>query len=80
MAFKQNDMSGSLFRNQDKKTDSHPDYTGSAKIDGTEFWISGWLNESREGRKYLSLKFKEKEDVRTPRKNDADQFDDDIPF
>lgn len=33
---------GSLFPNQRKETDKHPDLTGRVNIEGTMFWLSGW--------------------------------------
>jgi uncharacterized protein (DUF736 family) len=58
---KQNELSGVLFRNAKKTIEKHPDYTGSALISGTDFWVSGWINESKNGVKYMSLKFQPKE-------------------
>jgi len=56
------DNSGALFRNEDKKEDKHPDYKGSALIEGREYWINAWINESKKtGKKYMKLSFKEKE-------------------
>ena len=46
---------GVLFKNKNKKTDSHPDYNGSINIDGTDYWLSAWINESQDGQKYMSL-------------------------
>lgn len=33
---------GSLFPNQRKESDKHPDVTGRINLDGTEYWLSGW--------------------------------------
>lgn len=53
------DMSGSLFRVDEKKSDKHPDFTGKGKVNGELLYISGWLKESKSGKKYLSLAFSE---------------------
>ena len=79
------DFTGALFRNDKKETDNHPDYKGSAVINGTEMWVSAWINTSAKGTKYMSLKFSEKEAVHnagmTQAKKAAEPFDDEaIPF
>ena len=49
---------GALFSNaENKKTDKHPDYTGKVMVENKEMNISAWLNISKAGKKYLSLKF-----------------------
>lgn len=60
MAYEQRDNSGSVFVNDRKEKDTHPDRQGSAMIDGVEYWISGWLKTSAKG-PFLSLAFKKKE-------------------
>jgi uncharacterized protein (DUF736 family) len=57
------DFTGALFRNDKKETDSHPDYRGSATINGVEYWVSSWVNTSAKGQKYMSLKYSPKEEV-----------------
>ena len=61
MAYETKPNSGSLFRNDKKETDSHPDYKGSGIIDGVDYWLDSWINTSNAGVKYMSLKFKPKE-------------------
>ncbi len=54
------DNSGALFPNDRKETDNHPDRTGSCRIGGVDYWISGWIKEGDKGQ-YMSLSFKPKE-------------------
>jgi hypothetical protein len=85
MAYEPKDNTGSVFTNKDKKTDKHPDRTGSARIGGVDYWVDGWINQDRNGKPYLSLKFKQKDGAaRVPepaeRKPVADDMEDSIPF
>ena len=58
-----NEMKGVLFMNDNKTTESHPDYRGSCEIEGIEYWISSWVNEAKQtGAMYQSLKFQIKEE------------------
>lgn len=53
----ENKNSGALFRNDKRETEKHPDYTGNITIEGKEFYLSAWVNESaRTGQKYFALK------------------------
>jgi hypothetical protein len=67
MAYEMKPDTGSLWMNERKQSDTHPDRTGSALIDGVEYWVNGWLKESTKG-KYLSLAFKRKDAAREPSK------------
>ena len=52
-----NKNSGALFRNDKRATEQHPDYTGNITIEGKEYYLSAWVNESaRTGQKYFALK------------------------
>ena len=77
-----NTNSGALFKNERKETDKHPDYKGSINVDGVEYWISAWLNESNAGKKYMGLKvnLKEATSAPAPAPKASDAFGDDIPF
>lgn len=70
MAYEKKNMSGSLFKNTRKEKDSHPDYQGDLIIDGTHYWLSGWLKEGSQG-KFFSLAVKPKEQRREEIKKNA---------
>lgn len=87
-----NTNKGVLFKNDDKQSETHPDYKGTINVGGQEFWLSCWLNSSRDGKKYMSLSVKPKEARQgqrqaqrredSPHQSKPDDFDDDsdIPF
>lgn len=85
MAYIPKEGSGSLFKNDRKTTETHPDYTGSIMVNGKEHYLSGWIKESTKG-KFFSISIgKEKQPKGfTPRGSDElpkTQFDDsDVPF
>lgn len=60
MAKKSFPNSGILSRNTRKTSDKHPEYSGSAEIDGVEYWISAWVKDGQNG-KFFSMSFKPKE-------------------
>jgi uncharacterized protein (DUF736 family) len=87
MAYEPKDMSGSLFKNDRKEKDTHADYRGSALINGVGHWLDAWINEDRNGNKYMSLKFKRKDQaIHDPRSSAHyapqafDQDSDSVPF
>ncbi len=79
-----NTNSGALFKNDKKKTSSHPDYTGQLDVEGTEYWLSAWINKSAAGKTYMKIKINEKDPhARAKHADNADKLDDnfdDIPF
>jgi uncharacterized protein (DUF736 family) len=56
-----NELRGSLFRNDRKEKDTHPDYTGTCQIQGVEYYMNAWVKESKAGKKYFSFSFKAKD-------------------
>ena len=82
---------GGLWKNARKDRDTHPDYTGSINVGGSDFWLSAWLKTARDGSKFMSLSVKPKDGDARPGMSgyaskpdrDADTrapLDDDIPF
>lgn len=41
-----NDNRGSIWKNEDRKSDTHPQFKGSAEVNGVEYWVSGWLRKA----------------------------------
>ena len=59
------ELQGVMFPN-DKMTDRQPDFRGSVKIGGLDYYISAWKRVSKAGGQYLSLAFTKKEPKQTP--------------
>lgn len=88
-----NEMSGALFKNEKRETETQPNAKGSCQIEGVEYWVSAWTNTSQTGQKYQSLKFTPKKQAHKQGMQQAQQaaqsrtqpmpdaFDDtDLPF
>jgi len=56
-----NTNSGAIFTNKKKAKDSDPLYRGSVDVEGVEYWVSSWVNISKAGEKYMSLKLSKKD-------------------
>lgn len=86
MAYEQKDNRGALFENERKRNNDDADRTGSALIDGRDYWVNGWVKRSKDGKRYLSLSFRLKEqrrdNTRTSRQTPSyqEEMDDEIPF
>jgi hypothetical protein len=77
-----NTNKGVLFSQRDNKTkDDDRDYSGSINIEGTEYWLSGWVKTSKKGNKFLSLAVKPKEEKTSASGGSIKRdMDDEIPF
>lgn len=64
MAEFDNTNRGSLFKNDKKTEEKHPDMSGSINIEGVEYWISGWKKQSKAGTGFISLSVRTKEQTR----------------
>ena len=75
-----NNNSGALFQNKNKKSESHPDYSGVCEVNGVRMYMAGWRKTSKTGQPYLSLTFSKEE--KKPEKAPVKQspLDDEIPF
>jgi len=56
--YKHKEGAGTLFPNEYKKEDKHPDWRGSGTtLDGKKIEIAAWKGETREGKPKLGLTF-----------------------
>ena len=72
---------GSIWKNDKKETEKHPDFTGSLNVDGVEYWVSAWKRKPDANPKAPALSFSIKPKEQQPQQAapQAD-FDDPIPF
>lgn len=85
-----NNLTGSLFKNDKGDNEKRPDYKGQCEIDGVQYWISSWIleagpNTKRPGERFMSLKFEAKEGqapkpAPAPTQSQGPDLTDDIPF
>jgi len=70
---------GSIWTNEKKATEKHPDFTGSLNVEGKEYWISAWRGNG-ENPKAPKLNFSVKAKDAMPAKasKPAPAFDDDL--
>lgn len=83
MDFKHKDGYGSIFKNSYKEKDNQPDYKGNGTtLSGKDVEIAAWVKTAKDGQKYLSLKWEEKQQEETKKKTPepvvAEQND--LPF
>jgi uncharacterized protein (DUF736 family) len=64
MGHEPKDGQGALFKNDRKEKPAHPDYRGDLQVEGINFKLAGWIKETRDGRKFLSISAMPKEATR----------------
>lgn len=79
MAYTPKEGSGSLFKNERKTTETHPDYTGSIMVNGKEHWLSAWVKEGKKG-KFFSVSIGKVKESQGFKPSGSDEIMDDVPF
>ena len=83
-----------LFKNDNRRDEKSPEYSGTINVDGVEFWLNGWVKDGRKGRFFSgTIKRKEGNPVRAlgdelranspqapARRAPVNDLDDSIPF
>lgn len=86
MAYEMRENSGSLFKNNKKEKDTHPNAQGEALIGGVLYYVSAWTKKDKNGNPWQSLAFKPKDGgtqkpaTTTRSAPPPDDDDDGIPF
>ena len=72
-----------LFKNNQKRSENSPDYTGKINVDGQELRLAAWLKEGKNG-KFFSGKVSEFQQTQHEQEKSngyqKDGLDDGIPF
>jgi len=84
---------GSVWVNDKKLTDKHPDLNGSLNVDGVEYWVSAWKRKEGATPKapVLSFSIKRKDEAKKaapptdspvdiPNPGNPEEYFDDLPF
>ncbi len=64
------------WRNNDKKTERHPGYSGTANVEGVLYFVDVWVKQRDNGEKFLSMSFKKRDKQEGAARADAS---DDVP-
>ena len=51
----QKNNNGVLFANEKRTSDKHPNYNGTAIVDGKPKSMSAWINKSKSGKSYMNI-------------------------
>lgn len=81
---------GAIWKNENKQSENHPDFSGSINVDGKEFWLSGWRKKADASDRAPLVSFSVRPKDANPSNNyqkpaqapapKADEFGDDIPW
>lgn len=85
MAYEMKDMTFSAFKNKKKEQKTHADLTGTALIEGKEYWVNVWKKTDKNGDTWLSGSIRpkvknEEKKTNAPKASVPQEFNDEIPF
>jgi len=76
-----NNNTGALFKNNKRTNERQPEYNGSVEVSGVQYWISAWVKESKNGQKFFSLAFTEKDQPKPEAiQQSTEEVNGEIPF
>jgi hypothetical protein len=78
MSYQQKPNSGAIFKNDKKKKETQPDYSGTINVEGKDWQISLWVKDGKSG-KFFSASIKEPY-VKGTQEKTFTETKDDMPF
>ncbi len=77
MSYEHKPNTGSLFRNDRREKETHPEYKGEINIDGKLYELAAWVRTTKnDGKKFFSLSVSEKKPFDRRRVQDRETLDD----
>ena len=73
----------SIFKNEDKKSEKSPDYSGNIELNGEKFCVALWVKHAKNGKAYLGGLVSDADNHAQPVKkeeNHTKQYASDLPF
>lgn len=73
---------GSIWKNDNKDSEKHPDFKGSLNVNGQDFWVSAWKRKEGSNPKAPALSFsiQAKDESVSQVADTSQEPNDDIPF
>ena len=73
----------SMFKNEEKKSEKSPDYSGNIELNGEKFRVALWVKQAKNGKAYLGGLVSDAEANQNNAKKEepkAKQYASDLPF
>lgn len=72
----------SIFKNEDKKSEKSPDYSGNIELNGTKLRVALWVKQAKNGKAYLGglVSDEAPKSQNATTKVETKQFAEDLPF
>lgn len=73
----------SIFKNEDKKSEKSPDYSGNIELNGEKFRVALWVKQAKNGKAYLGGLVSESEPKAAPAQKEVStkkEYASDLPF
>jgi uncharacterized protein (DUF736 family) len=70
----------SIFKNEDKKSEKSPDYSGNIEIKGEKFRVALWVKQAKNGKAYLGGLVSEDTPKQQPTEGVKKEYVSDLPF
>lgn len=72
----------SIFKNEDKKSEKSPDYSGNIELNGNKFRVALWVKQAKNGKAYLGglVSDDAQKSAQTTTKTETKEYASDLPF